>query len=128
MRNFVVIESPILEKFFDTTLPLWISRPVYQLDNKYFKGTILEAYNVYIKYDGIYIKLDISPEIYKSKEVKLFSFFCLLGCNIYYTTVLRVLDSFLNLDVSLNKYGEITILDQYKFKELQDKLYFTRSI
>jgi hypothetical protein len=46
-------------------------KTVYQLDNKYFKGTMLEAYNVYVKYDGIYIKLDISPEIYKSEEIRI---------------------------------------------------------
>ena len=49
---------------FDTFLPLLIINPVYKFDNKYFKNTILEAYEVYAKHDGIYVKFVAPNDFY----------------------------------------------------------------
>lgn len=49
---------------FDSAIVTFFLNPIYKLENKYFKNTILEAYNVYIKYDGIYIMFKLPNNNY----------------------------------------------------------------
>lgn len=53
-----------IQKRFQSYIPLYFNTSIYYFDNKFFSNTILSAYNVYIKNNGIYIKFAKPNELY----------------------------------------------------------------
>lgn len=98
-----------VERYFNRNYPGFIYNPRWDFDNKYFKGTVFEAYNVYMTIYGIYIEYD-KPSIYYTCENNLNNgpIRILYQCEDY-KKAMKTLILYINVnEFTLNKYGEIT--------------------
>jgi len=122
--NFVVKE---VGNTFDVTYHdfIWFMNPIYKLDNKLFVNTILEAYEVYIKYDGIYVKFVSPNELYvhqysfNKEEQRILSAYQEQNGYYYdeyyrsyvcdYLILLKSFEKWINSynNLKVNKYGEL---------------------
>lgn len=113
-----------VEDEFKTIFPVSMCGIKYQLENKYFKDSILEAYNVYVKYDGIYVKFESPNENYvcenednNSEYLLVSGYDPLKNSNVSIPELLRRLESYINnknliKSSKLNKYGELIKMSQ----------------
>lgn len=121
-----------IEESFITIFPLFMCNIKYHLENKYFKNTILEAYDVYVRYNGIYIKFVKPNDSYICENIDNELEIYLLDCNYspgdnfneYIPRLLCELEKYINGKKSLksyllNKYGELIKKSQKELETIE---------